>query len=754
VSEHLYNVNKIRHPFLASFYPYVLAPVVTAAAIALRWLLDPLFDNHFRLIFLYGAVAFAVWHSGYGPALVVTLLGYVVSNYLFIGAPGSFDLSAEAALGFSAYLLSCSIFIGFGEAARRANIRIKQGKELLRRSERELSDFFDNAVFGIHWLDSEGKILRVNQAELDLLGYQREEYLGRQITEFYVDQSAIEDMLRRVRQGESLRDYPAEVRCKDGGTEHVSISCNALFENGRFIHSRCFTRVVTDHKEAEETRARLAAIIAASDDAIVSKSLNGIIRSWNAGAERLLGYTEAEIVGKSINTIIPPELQDEEVSIISRIRRGVRVDHFETVRLAKDGRRINLSITVSPVFDDSGRVIGASKVARDITERKQIEEAIQKADQRKDEFLATLAHELRNPLAPISNSLEILKHAEHDPELLRASCGTIERQLNHMVKLVDDLLNISRISQDKLALRRSRLELSHVVQQAVETVQPVVEKYGHSLDISLPEHSLYLDADPLRLAQIFSNLLNNACKYTPPGGHISLSAREQDGEASIAITDNGVGIAPDQLSAIFEMFVQSDSTGAGSGGGLGIGLTLAKRLVEMHGGRITVNSNGAGHGSEFVVYLPLPDQGAVEQQVPASTDSVAVGAQRVLVADDNIDNAETLATLLRINNHEVRLAHDGLAALEAAEQFRPDLLLLDIGMPKLDGYGVCRRLREQPWGKELTIAALTGWGQDEDRRKTHEAGFDAHLVKPVNYSTISYLLSEKAEEAAELPTQA
>ena len=858
---------KSQYSFGSALAPYFVAILATIGAVALRWLIDPLFENGFRLIFLYGAVAFSVWYSGYLPALLAAVLGYGISNYLFMGEPHTLDLSQETVTGFVAYLISCSLLIGFGEAARRANRQIverdetlqvtlssvvdaviatdEQGRvtrmnetaasltgwapdaalglpitqvlqlidastgkavdalladpsikasahsirnavltnrnkvthlitgravpfrheptatgrllifrdvseeqrreELLLQNERELTDFFDNAIFGIHWVGPDGEILRANQAELDLLGYSRDEYVGRQITDFHVDTKAIEGMLERVQNGEVLREYPAQLRRKDGGIEHVLISCNALFDHGKFVHSRCFTRVITDRKQAEEARARLAAIVAASDDAIVSKSLDGIILSWNAGAERIFGYSEKEMIGKPINTIIPPHLQDEEVSIISRIRTGERVRSFETVRQTKDGRHIDISVTVSPMFDDAGRVIGASKVARDITERKQTEKALQEADQRKDEFLATLAHELRNPLAPISNSLEILKHADHNADLLHRSRETIERQLTHMVRLVDDLLNISRISQDKLILRPVDVELSAIVQQAVETATPVIEKFHHTLTVELPDEPVYLHADPVRLSQVFSNLLNNACKYTEPGGNISLTAKLLQNGARIGVKDNGIGIQAEQLDAIFDMFGQAKTGHSESLGGLGIGLTLAKRLVEMHDGQIAAFSEGPGHGSEIVVHLPVITQVNSRQPEPQHMHDVSVAPRRVLVVDDNIDGADSLAILLRLSGHKVQLAHDGVTAIELAEEFRPDVLLLDIGLPKLDGYDVCRRIRALPWGKAVTIAALTGWGQEQDQRKSREAGFDAHLVKPVNYADIIHLIQSNQE---------
>jgi len=426
------------------------------------------------------------------------------------------------------------------------------------------------------------------------------------------------------------------------------------------------------------------------------------------------------------------------------------------VRLHKDGRRIDLSITVSPVFDESGRVIGASKVARDITDRKQAEAALQEADRRKDEFLATLSHELRNPLAPISHSLEILKQPTADQALHDQARQTIERQMSQMVRLVEDLLNLSRISRDKLRLRKTETTIAAVVEQAVETVRPLAERRGQSLEVDLPAEPLRLMADPARLSQVLSNLLHNACKFTDPGGHISVRVEDRDGELCVMVRDDGAGIASNQLNSIFEMFTQSEQTLANSTSGLGIGLTLAKRLVEMHGGRISAHSEGLGKGSEFRVVLPLledatsPSAAPVPQPVEFPT---AAPSQRLLVVDDNQDSAESLAALLSLNGHQVQQAYDGEEALRLAGTGKPEVILLDIGLPGMDGYEICRRIRHESWGEAVKVVAVTGWGQEKDRAKTRAAGFDAHLVKPVQFDELNRLLAEfnKAPSTAALP---
>ena len=399
-----------------------------------------------------------------------------------------------------------------------------------------------------------------------------------------------------------------------------------------------------------------------------------------------------------------------------------------------------------PVLAVDGSVEAVAGSTRDITDRKRVEQALRDADRRKDEFLATLAHELRNPLAPIRNSLQILKMPRLDAATVERSREMMERQVHHLVRLVDDLLDVSRVMRGKIELRKERVELATVVAQAVETVQPLVEAQGHELTVNLPPESLPLDADPVRLAQVVGNLLTNAAKYTEAKGRIWLSAQRQGDEALLRVRDTGIGIAPDMLPHVFELFVQADHSSTKAQGGLGIGLTLVKNLVEMHHGTVEAHSTGLGAGCEFVVRLPLTlqeerqrikeDNGKAPKEPSRSSD------HRLLVIDDNVDAAESLAMLLRLKGHEVRVAHDGPSGLKLATSYRPDMVFLDIGMPGMDGYEVARRLRQLPGLDNVRLAALTGWGQQEDRRRTAEAGFDNHLVKPAELEALERLLAE------------
>ncbi|HYE80277.1 MAG TPA: ATP-binding protein, partial [bacterium] len=403
-----------------------------------------------------------------------------------------------------------------------------------------------------------------------------------------------------------------------------------------------------------------------------------------------------------------------------------------------DGRRLTVLAHANPLFDDSGQLTGAVNVLVDISDRKAAENALRESDRRKNEFLAMLAHELRNPLAPIANAVELIRIAGSDPAMVEEARALIDRQLQQMVRLVDDLMDVSRISRNKLELRMERIDLVTAVRNALESVRPLIDAADHELVLALPDRPIPVDGDLVRLSQAFANLLNNAAKFTPACGRIAIKAAVEDGHAVVRVSDNGVGIPPESLPDIFEMFTQLDRGIERQHGGLGIGLTLVKELTEMHGGRVEAHSNGVGHGAEFVVHLPL----AVPQSESQGTTAArpkgfgASSRHRILVVDDNRDSAHSLATLLRLQGHEVWTAYNGLDAVEAVESFQPAVILLDIGLPGLSGYEVAERIRGKHNGATPLLLAMTGWGQEEDRRRSRESGFAAHLVKPVSLDRI------------------
>ena len=377
------------------------------------------------------------------------------------------------------------------------------------------------------------------------------------------------------------------------------------------------------------------------------------------------------------------------------------------------------------------------------TERlRESEDALRETDKRKDEFLAMLAHELRNPLAPIRNAVEYLRmRAEADPSV-RWSHDVIDRQVDHLTRLVDDLLDVNRITRGRLEIRRERSDLGEILRCAVDTIQAAIQERGQGLHVSLPAEPVWMNADVVRMTQVFLNLLDNASKFTPEGGSIWITAERAGDHAIVRLKDTGAGITPEELPQLFQMFYQIRRSTAGTQGGLGIGLALVRLLVELHGGTVEAMSEGYDRGSEFVVRLPaLADAAAPGWKDVAEPGEQAVVARRVLVVDDNVDSAESLAMLLRLGGHEIETAYDGIQAVESAERFKPDLILLDIGLPRLDGYDAAVRIRERTNGRGVVLVAVTGWGQDEDRRRTREAGFDAHLTKPVDMAALSRLLA-------------
>jgi PAS domain S-box-containing protein len=800
---------------------------------------------------------------------------------------------------------------------RRAEEALRKQSEWLRVTLFSIGD-------GVITTDAEGRVTLLNPVAESITGWSEQEARGKPLDSVFriineQSRQAVENPVSRVlREGRivGLANHTVLI-AKDGTERAIDDSAAPIrAETNEISGVVLIFRDVSEARRAAEADLRLSAIVESSDDAIIGKTLDGVIVSWNKGAERLYGYTAKEIVGKPLSTLIPPDHPDELPEIMERLKRGEHIEHFETKRLRKDGSRVDVSLTISPVKGTDGRIIGASKIARDITARKQAERTtrfladasaalaeltdyestlqkvaslavpsfadwcgvdmqeadgslrglavaatdpakvqvgrrhplsssesygvmkvlrtgqpdwvaeipdslpmelardeehlrvlrelrlksyicvplksrtkmlgtltfvttesvriyniddlraaedlaaravisienasllatLKESDRRKDEFLAMLAHELRNPLAPIRNAVQILRlKGPFLPELQWAR-DVIDRQVQQMTRLVDDLLDVSRITRGKIELRKERIGLATVVKSAVETSRPLIEKQGHELTVVIPPEPIHLEADLARLSQVLSNLLDNAAKYTDRGGRIWLTAERQNDQVLIRVKDTGIGIPPEMLPRIFEMFTQVDPSLERSQSGLGIGLMLVQRLVEMHGGTVEAHSAGPGMGSEFVLSFPV----VAEVKERARQEGIGYGQTatipskcRILVVDDNEDSADSVAVLLRTMGNEVHAAHDGLEAVGAAAALQPDVVLMDIGLPKLSGFEAARRIREQPGGSDVVLIALTGWGQEEDRRRSKEAGFDYHLTKPIDFSVLQELLASK-----------
>jgi PAS domain S-box-containing protein len=638
-----------------------------------------------------------------------------------------------------------------------------------RRAEQERADetariesVVNHVIDGIIAIDENGTVEAFNRAAEKLFGYQVAEVLGQNVKmlmpePFHGEHDGYLANYRRTGQAKVIGiGREVEGRRKDGSTFPMELAVSEFWLSQR----RYFTGIVrdiTERKQAEE-RLRLKDVqlesITENTSAMLSRCSRDLRYIFvNRAYAELVRKPRDEIQGRPIVEIMGHQGFEIIRPHVTRVLRGEVVEYESIVPFEGVGPRF-LHVRYVPDRDAQGEVVGWFASVADITERKRADARIhdlvadlKAADLRKDEFLATLAHELRGPLAPLHSALEILRLANHDPDLLQHSRATMERQLSHLERLIDDLLDVSRITRDKIDLRRDYVELASVIHQSLEACQPLAESAYHEISLTLPPQPIYLHADPVRLAQVFSNILNNACKYTEPGGRISLTAERQGSDAMIRIQDSGMGIPPDKLGSIFEMFAQTDRGSKRSQGGLGIGLWLVRRLVEMHGGSVEALSDGVGHGSEFIVRLPVLIERPVAPLPKPTAEPPTLTPRRFLIVDDSKDAAMSLAMLLKMSGNETRIAYDGLQAVEAARQFHPDVVLLDIGLPKLNGYDACRRIREQPEGKDMVMVALTGWGQEEDRRKSHEAGFDYHIVKPVDYRALMSLLAEK------LPTE-
>jgi len=484
-----------------------------------------------------------------------------------------------------------------------------------------------------------------------------------------------------------------------------------------------------------QVQARLAAIVESSDDAIVSKTLEGIIMTWNRGAERIFGWRAAEVVGKAINIIIPPDRQDEEPRILQQIRSGQRVDHFETIRMTKDRRLINVSVTISPIRDANGVIIGASKIARDITLQKQTQKeleeaktAAEEASRAKDHFLSVLSHELRTPLTPVLGALSYLERQQGLPEELRSELGMLRRNVQTEARLVDDLLDLTRISRGKLKLHHEVVDIHEALRAAIGMMQSEIDGKDLELTTALRAKQHHVWADAGRLQQVFLNLLSNAIKFTTAGGSIAMrtSSEQPGGKVLIEVKDNGIGIEPQMQERLFNAFEQNEHSRRM--GGLGLGLSIAKSLVDMHGGTITASSPGVGGGSTFRVELNTV-QPSVGTAAPTTPVSAQVAACRVLLVEDHLDTRKVMARLLQSFGCKVTEAASVAEALSAADRIQFDVLLSDIGLPDGTGNQIMAELKQRHGIKGI---AVSGFGQDEDIRRSREAGFEMHLIKPVS----------------------
>jgi PAS domain S-box-containing protein len=594
----------------------------------------------------------------------------------------------------------------------------------------------DYAVF---LLDKEGRILSWNLGAQHLKGYAPEEIIGRHFSTFYtreaVDSGWPQHELKVAVAEGRFEDEGWRVR-KDGSRFWANVIITALRdENGQLLGFSKITRDLTDRRLQEQalrqTEERLRLMIeGVVDYAIFMLDPEGMVTSWNTGAERIKGYRRDEILGKHVSRFFLPEDIEagklwEELALARREGRA----ESEGWRVKKNGERFWARAVVSALYDDGGHLRGFAKVTQDLTGQRALQD-LEKAARHVNEFIATLAHELRNPLAPIRAAVQVMAKAPPGHPAQETLRKTIDRQSAQLTRIVDDMVDISRITRGAMTIERAPVDMTDVARRALEAAAPLLEGAKHKLAVDLPSRPAVVQGDVHRLTQLVTNLLNNAARYTPAGGGISLSVKTENQTVILAVRDNGRGIEPELLERIFDMFVQARQPAQRLSGGLGIGLGLARKIAELHGGSLEARSAGAGKGAEFTLRLAAAEAPALSDTRAAAALPRDGGGQRVLIVDDNADAADTLEMVLRSLGYETRVAHDGATALELAPGFRPHFVLLDIGMPGLDGYEVARRLRAMT-GPAMRIIAITGWGQDADRQCSREAGFDVHLVKPV-----------------------
>ena len=543
------------------------------------------------------------------------------------------------------------------------------------------------------------------------------------------------------------RVLAAQLRTQSDARLWTSLSIGAVWALALMLVLRLVAVVQRDNRRIRLSEQRLAITLHSIGDAVIATDARGHVRILNAVAERLTGWPAAEAQDAPLDRVFSILNENTRAGVESPVDRVLREGTVvglanHTLLIGRDGTETPIEDSAAPIRDSSGAIDGVVLVFRDASLERAIEHALRDADRKKDEFIAVLAHELRNPLAPILQAAQVLQARGATPEQLRWGHQVIDRQAKTMGRLLDDLLDVSRITRGTLEVKKSPVLLSTLIEGAVETARPAIDEREHSLELTLPSEAIELDADPVRMTQVIANLLMNAAKYTDDGGTIRLSATRHANDLILSVADNGVGLDAQTLPRLFDMFVQVEETRNRHQAGLGIGLALARRLVELHGGTIEVRSEGIGRGSEFTVRMPCRVQARVAAAAPAAPmPSAAAVPLRIVIADDNRDAADSLAMLLQMDGHQVSVAHDGAGALRIVEALRPHVVVLDIGMPDLNGYQVAQRIRTSQRSEPIVLVALTGWGQAQDLARAKAAGFDHHLVKPAEPDAVRSLMT-------------
>ena len=760
----------------SSWGKYAIALVAVAVAVLLRAALDPIVGAGAATVTLYGAIVVAVWAGGYLPGILAAVAGYLAVNWFFIEPRGSIGFETIGHVGsLIGYAVSAIFIIALGGAMQKARRRAELDAEAAQRhatkleqevadhrvtranlegKERDLHLVTDTMSVAVARCSRDLRYLWVNRlyAESAGRGQTPAQMIGKPMIDILGEEAMarIRPHIEEVLSGRRV-EYERFAR-RPVGRRWIHAILEPTFDpTGTPDGWVAVIHDIDDRKRAAEAlrdAQEELQLITDNMPAAVCRTGNDLRYLWmNPTYARWLGRPAKEAMGQPVADIIGPAQMREIAPYVARVLKGEQVQYERLADLPGLGRRWIAGV-FSPILDASGQPDGWVTILTDIHDRRMAEDALREADKRKDDFLATLAHELRNPLAPIRNAVAILaRKGSLDPEL---SWGreVITRQVEQMSRLIDDLLDIERISRGKFLVRKERVDLERAIDMALEMSRPYITAAGHRLSVLMPSERVVVDADPTRLAQVFSNLLNNAAKFTEPRGSISLSATTDGRTATVSVEDSGIGFPPEMATRLFKPYAQVAGTHDRSRGGLGIGLSLVQGIVALHGGTVEARSEGPGRGAQFIVRLPLAGfaERTGAREAPREGFAAPAPGFRILVADDNKDAADSLQRLLAHAGYDVRVAYDGETALAVGRSFAPRVAVLDIGMPGLTGYEVARGLREL-FGGAVTLIALTGWGQESDRRRAMESGFDHHQTKPLDPQVLGELLARAAAAA-------
>ena len=753
-----------RSPSFVVRYSFTILMVLLATLF--RFALVPVLGLEVPFILYFPTIVLCAWFGGLGAGLLSTALSGLIAWYVFIPPKYSFTVSDPTAPAqLTVFLLAGTLISLLAESLHRSRRKREQSETKEREQSEQLRVTLASIGDAVIATDTEGRVTFMNQVAESLTGWKDAEAGGRPLAEVFhivneqTRQQTDNPALRAIKEGIIFGLANHTVLIAKGGTERPIDDSGAPIKDaqGKALGAVLIFRDITVRRRVEKEHALLANIVESSEDVIISKNLDGIIESWNAAAERLFEYTANEALGQPITIIIPPDRIEEEQLILARLSRGERVEHFETVRQAKSGRAVDISLTVSPIRDASGRIIGASKIARDITEQKQAEEerarllaserAVREqavaANRAKDEFLAMVSHELRSPLHSVLGWVQMLRTGKFDQAETARALETIERSTKTQAQLIEELLDISRVITGKFTLNVRPLELTQVVEATLDSIRPAVEAKAIQLRVQLAARNSEISGDPARLQQIVWNLLSNAVKFTPNRGRIEVKVERLDSYLQLTVSDSGLGISPEFLPFVFDRFSQANTGSDRKYGGLGLGLAIVRHLVELHGGAVRAESPGEGQGATFTVMMPVraTRETSSESKRPAPSDeamdalteAITLDGLQIMIVDDVAESRELLQTILAQRGAEVKTCASAAEALAAIAQWRPAVLVSDIGMPEEDGYALIRKLRALPAarGGNIPAVALTGYARSEDRARALAAGFQTHIPKPI-----------------------